>query len=291
MAVKQAAKDSPLDTGRAIEGFYHHRFLCRVFSGSACGFVLKGGQSVLARTIDARYSRDVDLSTNADDLSEAVGLLLRLASNDLDDFVSFELAETRDLRLESAGKQGMKLIFEAFLGARKMTRVSVDLVADYVPDELAEWIEPADRISVKGLPVCEYRVVPIEYALVDKLLGIMTPHSGRPSSRVKDLVDIVLYLSSYDVDGTLMAGRLEQEAKERTFPHPLEFEVPSIWHESYQHIYGKLSKDAHVREAARTLEEGGRLAKQFYDPLLRGEGGGLMWRSASRSWEALPDRR
>lgn len=30
MAIKQAARDSPLDTGRAIEGFYRHRLLCRV---------------------------------------------------------------------------------------------------------------------------------------------------------------------------------------------------------------------------------------------------------------------
>lgn len=33
MAVKQAAKDSPQDTNRAIAGFWHHRLLCRVFAG------------------------------------------------------------------------------------------------------------------------------------------------------------------------------------------------------------------------------------------------------------------
>ena len=42
MAIKQAAKDSPLDTGRAIEGFYRHRFLCRIFSDPASSFVLRG---------------------------------------------------------------------------------------------------------------------------------------------------------------------------------------------------------------------------------------------------------
>ncbi len=61
MAVKAAAKASPLDTGLAISGFYYHRLLCRVFSEEEPGFVLKGGLSVLARTIDARATRDIDL--------------------------------------------------------------------------------------------------------------------------------------------------------------------------------------------------------------------------------------
>ena len=52
MAVKEAAKKSPLDTNRAIAGFYFHRLLCRVFSDPDSPFVLKGGQSVLARTVD-----------------------------------------------------------------------------------------------------------------------------------------------------------------------------------------------------------------------------------------------
>ncbi len=32
MAVKEAARRSPLDTNRAVVEFYFHRLLCRVFS-------------------------------------------------------------------------------------------------------------------------------------------------------------------------------------------------------------------------------------------------------------------
>lgn len=55
MAVKEAAKKSPLDTNRAIAGFYFHRLLCRVFSDPDSPFVLKGGQSVLARNLPERF--------------------------------------------------------------------------------------------------------------------------------------------------------------------------------------------------------------------------------------------
>lgn len=54
MAVKEAAKKSPLDANRAIAGFYLHRLLCRVFSDPDSPFVLKGGQSVLARNLPER---------------------------------------------------------------------------------------------------------------------------------------------------------------------------------------------------------------------------------------------
>lgn len=41
MAVKAAAKASPLDTNLAISGFYFHRLLCRVFSEKDRKFVQK----------------------------------------------------------------------------------------------------------------------------------------------------------------------------------------------------------------------------------------------------------
>lgn len=79
MAVKEAAKKSPLDTNRAIAGFYFHRLLCRVFSDPDSRFVLKGGQSVLARTVDARATRDIDLLARETSIDAAVAELRRLA--------------------------------------------------------------------------------------------------------------------------------------------------------------------------------------------------------------------
>ena len=83
MAVRDAARESPMDTNRAIVGFYFHRFLCRVFSEDDGRFVLKGGQSVLARTLDARVTRDIDLVAQEESLEEAVADLARAASIDL----------------------------------------------------------------------------------------------------------------------------------------------------------------------------------------------------------------
>ena len=72
MAIKAAAKASPLETGRAVSGFYFHRLLCRVFSKPDSPFMLKGGQSMLARTMDARATRDIDLLSEEADLDAAL---------------------------------------------------------------------------------------------------------------------------------------------------------------------------------------------------------------------------
>lgn len=83
MAVKTAAKNSILDTGRAVSGFYFHRLLCRIFSNPDGRFVLKGGQGMLARTIDARATRDIDLLSEEESLADALEALKAAAAIDL----------------------------------------------------------------------------------------------------------------------------------------------------------------------------------------------------------------
>ena len=100
MAVKEAARKSPLDTNRAIAGFYFHRLLCRVFSDPDSPFVLKGGQSVLARTVDARATRDIDLLARETSVEAAVADLRRLAGIGLGDFISFSFDKAEPIKAD-----------------------------------------------------------------------------------------------------------------------------------------------------------------------------------------------
>ena len=105
-AIKAAAEASPLDTGRAYAGFFFHRLLCRVFSDPDSRFLLKGGLGMLARTIDARATRDIDLLSTGDDLEEAVEELKRLAAVDLGDFVTFSFAGMTPIKAEDEYRSG-----------------------------------------------------------------------------------------------------------------------------------------------------------------------------------------
>lgn len=72
MAVKAAAVKSSAETGRAVTSFYFHRLLCRVFASENSTFILKGGQALLARTPEARATRDIDLLSLQSDIDSAL---------------------------------------------------------------------------------------------------------------------------------------------------------------------------------------------------------------------------
>lgn len=118
MAVRDAARQSPMDTNRAIAGFYFHRLLCRVFKGDDSHFVLKGGQGVLARTLDARVTRDIDLVAQKESLEEAIADLVQAVSIDLDDFVSFVFDHAEQIKAEDEYRCGTKVWFTPGQGSQ-----------------------------------------------------------------------------------------------------------------------------------------------------------------------------
>lgn len=148
MAVKEAAKKSPLDTNRAIAGFYFHRLLCRVFSDPDSSFVLKGGQSVLARTVDARATRDIDLLAREASVEAAVADLRRLAGIGLDDFISFSFDKAEPIKADDEYRSGMKVWFTPSFGGKSLQAVSVDLVVDEV-DDVAPDMVSAEELAAK----------------------------------------------------------------------------------------------------------------------------------------------
>ena len=148
MAVKEAAKKSPLDTNRAIAGFYFHRLLCRVFSDPDSPFVLKGGQSVLARTVDARATRDIDLLARETSVEAAVADLRRLAGIGLDDFISFSFDKAEPIKADDEYRSGMKVWFTPSLGGKSLQAVSVDLVVDEVDDVAPDMLR-AEELAAK----------------------------------------------------------------------------------------------------------------------------------------------
>lgn len=152
MAVKEAAKASSQDTNRAISGFYFHRLLCRVFTDGNASFVLKGGHGVLARTLDARATRDIDLLSTSDNLEGALDDLRHLAQRDLGDFIFFEYEGAEPIKADDEYRSGLSVRFVPVMGVKRMQPISIDLVVDEVPLEGAEPISPTESTSKASSP-------------------------------------------------------------------------------------------------------------------------------------------
>jgi hypothetical protein len=285
MAVKAAASASPMETGRAVSAFYFHRLLCRVFAGGNDSFVLKGGRAMLARTADARATRDVDLLYTKESLDDALEELVRLAGTDLGDFVTFEFAGSRPIKARDEYRSGLSVGFVPLIGAKRLQPVSVDLVVDAVPLEGAERISPADRIEVDGLETCDYLVYPVEAALADKLCGIVETHGERASSRVKDLVDIAVYATTAEVDGSRLRSRLRREAAARNISLGDSFGLPKAWGAPQARQFAKLCQGTGLPEALRSMDAAAKLAGRLLDPAIRGDASGKRWNPEAREWE------
>ena len=288
MAVKAAAKASPLDTGLAISAFYYHRLLCRVFSAEGQRFVLKGGLSVLARTVDARATRDIDLLAREMDLDAAVEELKRLASIDLRDFVVFRFDKAELIKAGDECRSGTKVWFVPELGGKPLTPVSIDLVVDEVDSLAPQALAPADRLDIEGLPVCNYWVYRVESALADKLLAMLENHDGRPSSRVKDLVDVVVYARTCEVDGETLAEQVAKEAAVRKVSLPATFSIPDMWFESYEAIYEKMARQARADGIAPDLASAQQIARTLYAPALGTASDSAKWSPGDLRWLGKP---
>lgn len=285
MAVKTAAKNSPLDTNRAISGFYFHRLLCRIFSEPSTPFVLKGGLGMLARTTDARYTRDIDLTTSTLNIENAIDELKRLAGKNLNDFVSFVFLDWHPIKAEDKYREGYSVSFDTYLGSKKIQTVSVDLVADQLDCGIPDRLEPADRIVVRGLEEYDYLVYPAEKAVSDKVCGIMERHNGRPSSRVKDLVDLAIYMRTVSFDYHTLAITLGTEIKVRGLEERIKrFAIPKEWGEAQARQFTNLASKINLPKQLSTMKLAEQMAAHLIDPCFSEKDGLSTWSIDDLSW-------
>lgn len=285
-AVKAAAKKSGQDVARAIEGFYVGRLLERVFSEERKPFVLKGGRGILARTVDARYTTDADVLYRGGDLEEALEELKRLASKDLGDRMAFHLLSVERIAATQEYRDGCRARFDVILdGTRHKTEVAIDLVVDPVELGKADAVTPANRLDVKGLPVFDYLVYPVERTVADKVCATMQAYpGGRRSSRVKDLVDLVLHVTRYGMLGSGLSRAIAREAGVRRLENFDAFEVPQSWHESYVSAYRKAAAEARIPEKWGNIPDAEGVVKVCVDPAIRQEVDGLEWDPEALEW-------
>lgn len=285
MAVKAAAKASSLDIGRAVSGFYFHRFLCRIFSRQDSPFVLKGGQSMLARTADARATRDIDLLSEKADIDEALAELKHLAAIDLEDFVTFEFVGCKPIKAEDDYRAGFNVTFTPLLGRKRLQDISIDLVFDRIAYGKSEVVEPADRIDVPDIPTFGYRIYPATSSLADKLCAMVEMHDGRPSSRVKDLVDVAVYAVTTDFDGGELCRRARIEATVRGIKLPEKYAAPMEWKRLYRGTFRKLVRQTGLPPEYAEIETAEALAASLLDPILSQEADGRRWYHENLGWE------
>lgn len=284
-AAKSAARKSPRDTSRALEGFFIDRLLCRVFSEGIPAFVLKGGQSQLARRMDARESRDADLVGTETDIEQSLQKLKELAAKDLDDYLEFRFVSAHRIATSQEYREGYQVVFLPVLGGtKKLNNISIDLVVDQTPPDAFEWRSPTSRLDVKGLIVFDYALQTIEERIADKACAIMQRFDGNPSSRVKDLVDLIVTMQTEQVNADILASKLKREAILRKMEPIDSFAIPDEWETRYSNTYRNEASACGLPTPLCDMLEAESAIARWLAPVLGGGDVHATWLPDGQTW-------
>lgn len=131
-----------------------------------------------------------------------------------------------------------------------------------------------------------YRAYPIVDHVADKVAATYERHGemGNPSTRYRDLVDLVAIVRGASVEAEAQLNALRSEFERRHLTLPKSFDVPerSLWDRGYA-AEGRRS----LLETAQTLEDALAIVRPFLDPLFQGRSAGV-WYPAEQRWRDGP---
>lgn len=274
----------PVDA--VLREFVFSRFLARVFHDPGEPWVLKGGQAILSRVHDARTSKDIDLLRRTDDIQAALAALRRAVGIELDDYFRFVITSVRAAKggQGQPGVAGYTVSIDAYCGVRKRNAFSVDLVTGSLMTAAPD-VEEAGVLSVPGLIPPRLRLYPVADHVADKLCATQATYGAerdKPSSRVRDLVDLVVFARTLSVDGGELAAAILGEWIHRDLPGNAHFAPPREWEGQYPALARKTPACASYTRFADAVE----LVATFLAPALDHTAEGFRWNPGELRWEA-----
>ena len=284
-AARRAHKDNPAQSVDAlIRQEYFNRFLSRVFlEEEPSRWILKGGTAMLARIPDTRATLDIDLLAGSGDLKEAEEDLARLAAVDLGDHFRFVPVRSRRIAAGEAQEytEGLRVTFVVYIGPQRQGNLAVDLVTGIQAVGPIETMVPANRLNMPKLATRPYRLYPITHQLADKVCAVMMTYNGVPSTREKDLVDLVVAATSGElrIDAQFFGEALHLERHRRGLEPFDQFMAPATWGPHYTGMARKLPALGNYRDIEQALE----LMRVFVDPVLARTAWGW-WSPREKQW-------
>jgi Nucleotidyl transferase AbiEii toxin, Type IV TA system len=246
--------------------------------------------SMLARVPRSRTTKDMDLAAlHASDLAEAERALIALAEVDLGDHLTFRLIRSTPTGLgENQPGVATRRYFFACIDVDYSTQVDtviVDVVVGPPPVGRTEVVEPANRLHLRRpLITFPYRLYPVADQIADKVCATMDTQypGGKPSSRVKDLVDLVViaHTQTVHLDELRVAiGSKRELSGIAPFEH---FDVPAEWTRTYP----ATAKGVPVAESL-SAQMAAELVASFVDPALGKSSSPAVWDPRAQAW--IPD--
>jgi hypothetical protein len=253
------------------------RLLARLKEAAPERWILKG-----ALALDFRLgprtptTKDMD-HARADDEEAATADFIAAQTVEANDFFSFAIQKARDLGERAEG--AVRYHVRAELAGRLFEEVIVDVgFSDALP-KTVDRLRGPDLLSFAGIEPVEVPALPIEEHVAEKVHAYTRTYGrGLASTRVKDLVDLVLIRSFASLDADRLHASLLHTFQGRG-QHPLPEKLPpppADWAPAYRRLASELGLDA-------DLATGHSEAATLIDPVLAGRAHGR-WSSDRSAW-------
>ncbi|HEY7147366.1 MAG TPA: nucleotidyl transferase AbiEii/AbiGii toxin family protein [Streptosporangiaceae bacterium] len=241
-------------------------------------WILKGATALLARGFGVRGTRDIDLFRRGD-RTAAERDLRDCAAHDIGDWFRFELGASHPM-LEKT--RGTRIPVTAYIGTQ-WAEFHIDLLGpDVRITGQPDGVPPLVPLAMAGVEQHGYRAYPLVNHVADKITAIYQRHGvlRRPSTRYRDLVDMVAIVTSADIAAGPQLTALKAESAQRGITLPGRFSVPdrSLWTAGYA-----ASAGGSLLRQGRTLDTALRIVRPFADPLLAGSAAGY-WDHRGQAW-------
>lgn len=273
-ALEQRLKNEAQATGVALlrlrKRVAFERFLARLATSESSGWVLKGAFALELRLgLRARTTKDIDLG-RADDEEAATEHLDAATGVDLGDFFDFEVRRTPALDA-ATGFRAVRYTVRADLDGRRFEQFPVDVAFSEATPIQAEPLFGANSLEFADVAEPQLPVVSLEQHVAEKLHAYTGAfgRDQRESTRVKDLVDLVLIGELAEIDAKHLRHALETTFERRAL-QPLPNAIPPP-PSSWARPYAVLAREVGI---AADVEAGYAVAARLLDPILRSEAGG-----------------
>lgn len=258
------ARSREIDPGRLGRQVAFERLLVRLADAepeTPDGWVLKGGLALELRLGDVcRSTRDLDLAIREGDVDGndvRVRLLDALAEDRYNDHFTFVVAAPRPITADLSGRPGWHFPVDVRLAGRTFVSVRLDVVARAEEIEGAvEQLSFRSGLAFAGFPAwVTVPAIDVAQHAAEKFHAMTRKYGDYPSTRVKDLVDLVLLIEHELVDRARLRQRLRTVFTVRA-SHEMPVDLPdppAAWHGDYLTLIADLDVGAGTADAAMAL--------------------------------------
>jgi hypothetical protein len=277
--LKNEAASTGLGVARLRKRVAFELFLRRLLIVAPDRWVLKGALALDFRlTVATRSTKDIDLGRD-DDEQTATRDIAAAQQLAMDDFFTFAAIRTDALE-DTDEFSAVRFHVTAQLAGRTFEQFLLDIGFSDTISWTPDTIHTSELLSFAGIDPLALPAIPIPQHLAEKVHAYTRIYgeSKQPSTRPKDLVDILLIESSATIGAEELRDALQSTFAERARqPLPTSLPPPPA---TWAGPYGRLAETVYVES---DLSRAFTRASAFLDPVLGGHARGG-WDTHRREW-------